>query len=58
MSSLIAALIVSSISCAEGQMSFRKTSLPSVSVPSGSDSKSKSIVPANAYAITNGGLAR
>ena len=38
--------MVSSISFWVGQMSCKKTSLPSVSVPSGSDSKSKSIVPA------------
>ncbi len=41
-----------------GQMSARKTGCPSVSVPSGWFSKSKSIVPASAYAITSGGDAR
>ena len=43
---LIEDAMVSSISFCVGQMSFRKTSLPSPSCPSGSDSKSKSMVPA------------
>src|SRR6185437_1263666 len=38
--------MVSWISCAVGQMSFRKTSLPCASWPSGWFAKSKSIVPA------------
>ena len=42
----------------DGQMSLRKTSLPSVSWPSGSSSRSMSIVPASAYATTSGGEAR
>ena len=40
------ALMVYSISSEVGQMSFRKTSLPSLSLPSESFSKSKSIEPA------------
>lgn len=50
--------IVDWTSSASGQMSLRNTSLPSVSVPSASESKSKFIDPASAYAITSGGLAR
>ena len=50
--------MVASTSCGDGQISRRNTSLPSVSFPSGWDSKSKSIVPANAYAMTSGGEAR
>ena len=46
MSRLIADLIVSSISCGDGQMSRRNTSLPSESLPRASTSKSKSMVPA------------
>jgi hypothetical protein len=45
-------------SAASGQMSLRNTSLPSVSWPRASVSKSKFIDPARAYAITSGGLAR
>jgi hypothetical protein len=45
-------------SSAVGQMSFKKTSLPSVSRPSGSVARSMSVVPARAYATTSGGLAR
>ncbi len=41
-----------------GQMSFRKMSLPASSWPSASFSKSKSMVPARAYAMTSGGEAR
>ncbi len=50
--------IVACTSDASGQMSFRKTSLPSLSRPSGSVSKSKFMLPASAYAMTSGGLAR
>jgi hypothetical protein len=55
---LIALSIVICTSCGDGQMSRRKTSLPSGSWPSGWDSKSKSIVPARPYAMTSGGEAR
>jgi hypothetical protein len=41
-----------------GQMSRRKTGLPSRSLPSGSVVMSISMVPARAYATTSGGLAR
>ena len=41
-----------------GQMSARKTGWPSLSVPSGSDSRSISTVPASANATTSGGEAR
>ena len=40
--------MTSEISFDDGQMSFRNTSLPSSSWPSGSVSKSKSMVPASA----------
>jgi hypothetical protein len=45
---LIAEAMVSLMSFCDGQMSRKKTSAPSLSLPSGSASKSKSIVPASA----------
>lgn len=42
----------------DGHMSFRNTSLPFLSCPIGSVSKSMSERPASAYATTRGGLAR
>jgi hypothetical protein len=54
----IAESMTSSISCAEGQMSLRNTSLPSGSLPNGSVVMSTSIEPARAYATTSGGDAR
>lgn len=41
-----------------GQMSLKNTSLPLLSLPIGSVSKSMSTLPAKAYATTNGGEAR
>ena len=49
---------MSETSLADGQMSARKTGSPSDPVPSGSVVRSRSIVPASAYATTSGGLAR
>ena len=54
----IAVATMSSISASVGQMSFRYTSWPCSSVPNASFIKSMSIVPANAYATTNGGDAK
>src|SRR3954466_11488879 len=45
-------------SLGDGQISARKTSLPSVSCPIGSSSRLTSMVPASAYATTSGGDAR
>ena len=39
-------------------MSASMTGVPSVAVPTGSLSKSKSMVPTREYATTSGGLAR
>jgi len=50
--------ITRSISDGDGQMSRTKTSLPSVSWPSGSLKRSTSMEPASAYATTRGGEAR
>src|SRR5436853_3504479 len=41
-----------------GQMSLRKTGLPSLPLPIGSSSRSMCTVPASAYATTSGGDAR
>src|SRR3954469_3479247 len=49
---------ISCTSFGDGQMSARKTSLPSESCPIGSLSRSTSIDPARAYATTSGGDAR
>ena len=45
---LIDEAMVSEMSFCDGQMSFKKTSLPVLSSPRASFSKSKSIVPASA----------
>ena len=50
--------IISSISLLLGQMSLRKTSFPFLSFPRDDLYKSKFIVPAIAYATTNGGEAK
>jgi len=50
-------LITAAISCDVGQMSFRYTG-PSLPVPTGSVVRSRSTVPAIAYATTSGGEAR
>ena len=57
-SSLIASPTTRLTSCALGQMSARNTGWPSLPVPSGSVVRSRSIVPARAYATTSGGEAR
>jgi len=57
MSALIDVKINSSISLLVGQISFRKTGFPSLSLPKGSLYKSIFINPANAYATTKGGEA-
>ena len=58
MSALIDVKIKSWISLLVGQISFKKTGLPSFAFPKGSLYKSMFIDPAKAYATTNGGEAR
>lgn len=58
MSSPMALATTSLTSASEGQMSFRKTGFPSVSVPSASRVMSTFMEPARAYATTSGGDAR
>ena len=49
---------MSAISFCDGHRSDRYTGCPDFPVPSGSDVRSMSIVPASAYATTSGGDAR
>ena len=57
-SALIDFNIMSSISLLLGQISFKKTSLPSLSIPRELLYISKFILPAKAKATTSGGEAR
>ncbi len=52
------AFTVARTSSSPGQMSFRKTGLPSVPLPIGSVARSRSTRPASAYATHRGGEAR